>query len=134
MRIAIASSCKFYEAARVAVGKLTNAGFDVHHPNFIYDETSLSVDYDRKALLTHSFLNGLSSCKVLYVINTGGYVGLSVSLEIGYATALDIPVWATEQPTEYAIAAVVDGRIMDVDSFTYTASVLYVGFGDRHER
>lgn len=129
MRVAVASSCKFYGVAKTVVEKLTNAGFEVHHPSFVYDETSLPVDYDRKALLTHSFLNGLSSCRVLYVINIGGYVGLSVSLEVGYATALDIPVWAIERPTDDAIAAVVDNRILGIDSFVHILSL-----GGWHER
>jgi hypothetical protein len=111
MRIAVASSCRFYSAAKAAVERFTQAGFMVHHPNFHFDETVSSVGYTRKVTLTRSFLNGLDGCSALYVINTGGYIGMSVCLEIGYARALRIPVWTSTDPTETAISAVTEGSM-----------------------
>lgn len=42
------------------------------------------------------FLRSLSQSDFVYVVNPGGYVGNTVSMEIGVAIALGIPVYAQE--------------------------------------
>lgn len=43
-----------------------------------------------------------------------GYVGNSASLEIGYAVALGIPVFADEIPSDVTIASMIDGLLTDM--------------------
>lgn len=107
--IAIASSCKFYKAAETATKTLLIHGFNVHAPNFKYDETQVDVSMAEKRMLTTRFLKGMRECGALYVVSTDGYVGRSVSMEIGYAHALGMPIWFSEFPVESAFSAVMHG-------------------------
>ncbi len=116
MRLAVASSCKFYAETKSVVARLEEHGFEVHHPNFEFDETVKPVGYVRKRALTRSFLDGLRGCKALYVVNSNGYIGPSVTLEIGCARGLGIPVWSLEEPPDDAISAVVKD-VLSVDRF-----------------
>jgi len=116
MRLAVASSCKFYAETKSVVARLEEHGFEVHRPNFEFDETVSHVTYGRKVNLTRSFLRGLRGCQALYVVNSNGYIGPSVTLEIGYARGLDIPVWLLEEPPDDAISAVITG-VLSVDRF-----------------
>lgn len=40
----------------------------------------------------------------LYVVNPGGYIGTSVTLEIGYAVAHSVPIFCLEWPSEYILS------------------------------
>jgi|WetSurMetagenome_2_1015567.scaffolds.fasta_scaffold41949_5 hypothetical protein len=116
MRLAVASSHKFYSEAKSVVARLQEHEFEVHHPNFEFDETIKPLSYGRKAALTRSFLRGLHGCNALYVINSNGYIGPSVTLEIGYARGINIPVWLLDEPPDDAISAVITD-VMSVDRF-----------------
>ena len=51
------------------------------------------------------FLHSVSKSDFLYVVDIGGYIGLSTGFEIGFAMAKDIPVFSMEKiainPEEY---------------------------------
>jgi len=51
-----------------------------------------------------SHLHAIRNSDFLYVVNPNGYIGPSVTLEIGYAVAHSIPVFASEEPTEYILS------------------------------
>lgn len=104
-RIAICSSSRFYESARRTAERLSGEGVIVFTPSFEHDETQVSVDTETKAFLTHSFLEKISAADAVYVIAEDGYIGRSVALEIGYATALGKPVFLSEEADEDAIKA-----------------------------
>lgn len=46
-----------------------------------------------------SFLNSIRKSDFLYVLNLEGYIGNMVSLEIGFAVALNIPVFLQREPS-----------------------------------
>lgn len=46
------------------------------------------------------YLEAISRSDFLYVVNTNGYIGRSVSLEIGYAISKGIPVYSMEKPED----------------------------------
>ena len=46
-----------------------------------------------------SFLNSIRQSDFLYVLNLEGYIGNTVSLEIGFAVALEIPVFMNREPS-----------------------------------
>ncbi|MHA1908042.1 MAG: hypothetical protein ACW98Y_12155 [Candidatus Thorarchaeota archaeon] len=45
---------------------------------------------------------------VVYVVNPGGYVGASVTLEIGYTYALKKPLYAMEPIKEYTVMGLIE--------------------------
>ncbi len=58
----------------------------------------LDGDNGSPADLERAHLAAIRSSDALYVVDPGGYIGASVSLEIGFALALGIPVFAQEAP------------------------------------
>ncbi|HSX41031.1 MAG TPA: hypothetical protein VLF21_00095 [Candidatus Saccharimonadales bacterium] len=111
MIVAIASSSKFYEAAKQVNEKLIADGARVFTPSFVHDETMVTVSADKKAELTHRFLKNLKQSDVVYVVATGGYVGLSVAVEVGFAAALGLPIIFSEEPAEDAFKALSAGTL-----------------------
>jgi nucleoside 2-deoxyribosyltransferase len=105
--IAIASSSKFYDRVRSAVETFQSHGLTCHTPAFDFDETKVVVGREQKYQLTWIFLEKVKASDVLYVIDTDGYTGTSVCLEVGYAYALGKPVYAIEPPSEPAVASLV---------------------------
>lgn len=112
--IAIASSSKFYDRVRSAVETFQSRGLTCHTPAFDFDETKVIVGREQKYQLTWSFLEKVRVSDVLYVIDTEGYTGTSVSLEVGYAYALGKPIYAIEPPSEPAVASLVTA-VLGVD-------------------
>ena len=51
-----------------------------------------------------SHLRAIRKSDFLYVVNPGGYVGPSTTIEVGYAIALSIPIFSLEPATESVIA------------------------------
>ncbi|MEU1753297.1 hypothetical protein ABZ436_11640 [Micromonospora matsumotoense] len=109
--VTVCSSSKFYDLAQRAADALRAAGLIVHTPRFDYNEEYVVVGEVDKFRLTHEFLAKVASSDAVYVIATGGYAGVSVCLEVGYAHALGKVVLCSEQPTEFAVRALVDAVI-----------------------
>jgi hypothetical protein len=61
-------------------------------------------DYDPKHLsekeLEDLVLEKMHKCHFVYLVNPGGYIGLSASFEVGYCAAHGIDVYALEPSTE----------------------------------
>jgi nucleoside 2-deoxyribosyltransferase len=47
------------------------------------------------------FLSSVRKSDFLYVVNPEGYIGETVSMEIGFALALDIPVFLQEKMSQF---------------------------------
>lgn len=68
------------------------------------DDEFVVFDYDPKHLsekeLEDLVLEKMHKCHFVYLVNPGGYVGLSASFEVGYCAAHGIDVYAMELSTE----------------------------------
>lgn len=119
--VTICSSSKFYGTAKEVASRLERGGMKVFTPRFDFDETQVQVSRERKARLTIEFLNKVRACDVVYVVAHDGYIGRSVALEVGYATALRKPVYLSQQAAEDAVKAITTGIIaaetVSADSF-----------------
>jgi nucleoside 2-deoxyribosyltransferase len=111
--VTIASSSKFYDRVRSVLDILQSHGLTCYTPAFDFDETKVVVSQEQKYHLTWAFLDKIRASDVLFVIDTDGYTGTSVCIEIGYAYALQRPIYAIEPPSELAIAALIT-RVIDV--------------------
>jgi hypothetical protein len=103
--ITVSSSSKHYPQARQLAAALQTAGHTVYTPEFDFDETVVTVDKDTKAQLTHAFFEKIRTSDALLVNDVGGYAGVSVCLEVGYAHGQGVPVYFVEDPIEWAVSA-----------------------------
>lgn len=108
-RIEITVSGSFnrhWDAIKSAANQFRSAGFAVLSPadsdpersenGFVY----LKGERGNARDIEQHHLDAIASSDALYVVSSGGYMGASVALEIGYALALRVPVWTSEQLTE----------------------------------
>ncbi|MEU7618889.1 hypothetical protein AB0M91_06360 [Micromonospora rifamycinica] len=109
--VTVCSSSKFYDLAQRAADSLRAEGFVVYTPRFDYNEEHVVVGEVDKFRLTHEFLAKVARSDAVYVIAAGGYTGVSVCIEVGYAHALGRVVLCSEQPAEFAVRALVDAVV-----------------------
>ncbi|WP_420118999.1 hypothetical protein [Micromonospora sp.] len=122
--VTVCSSSKFYDLAQRAIDALQATGLTVYTPRFDYNEEHVVVGEADKFRLTHEFLAKVARSDAVYVIASGGYTGVSVCIEVGYAHALGKTVLCSEQPTEFAVRALVDA-VVPVDEIS--GSVRLIG-------
>lgn len=60
----------------------------------------LESDRGTPAKIESKHLEAISRSDFLYIVNPGGYIGKSVTLEAGYALSKDIPVYSLEPPED----------------------------------
>jgi NTP pyrophosphatase (non-canonical NTP hydrolase) len=58
---------------------------------------------DDPKLLQQVVLDKIALADALYICNPGGYVGSSATMELGWALALNKPVFTLEQPTDFTL-------------------------------
>lgn len=103
--VTISSNSRFYGEVRMVKEKLEDMGLSVFTPDLDFDETEICIDYRTKHKLTFEFLHKIRNSKCLLVItNEEGYVGNSVSLEVGYAHGIGHPIFCLYPISEPAVA------------------------------
>jgi len=101
---------KYLDQIRQKIQEFEKAGIRILSPrytrpiscrdHFIILESDKGTPVDIE--LNH--LAAISQSDFLYVVNPAGYIGKSVSLEIGYALSRDIPVYSLETPKDYLLS------------------------------
>lgn len=71
----------------------------------------MTVDEATKAELTREFLAKIDQSDAVYIIAVGGYAGVSVCIEVGYAVGQGKTVVFSEPPREFALRALVDAVV-----------------------
>ncbi|MBQ1047079.1 hypothetical protein KBX50_01115 [Micromonospora sp. C51] len=106
--VTICSSSKFYDTAQRAEAAFRRLGMTVYTPRYDFDEQHVQVNESDKIQLTRDFLAKIAKSDAIFVVANGGYAGVSVCIEVGYAVAQGKVVLFSEQPTEFALRALVD--------------------------
>lgn len=77
------------------------------------DEELVRLEGDPETLraIQEKQLEALRDSDLVYVVNPGGYLGPSATLEVGYAHRAGTPVFTSEAPFEPAVAAVISGVV-----------------------
>ena len=104
--VVICGSARFASEIREFSEKLKAAGVIVYEP-YLY-RASGGVwenipDHDKPLVatgLTHVHFYKIRMADVVYIFNKDGYSGVSTTLEIGYATALNKPIYAFSEADE----------------------------------
>jgi hypothetical protein len=101
--IILSSSSRFYPIVIELRDALQGAGLSVFTPNLKF--VSAPVSPARKKKLTTDFLDKISASGVVCVVtDDSGYVGRSVSLEVGFAYAIGKPLVCLRDLEDPAIA------------------------------
>lgn len=102
--IVICGSSRFAEEMREFARKLKDSGVLVYEPHLYrsHPEADWNAikDFDKKFValgLTHDHFYKMRLADVIYVFNKDGYAGVSTNIEIGYAVALNKPIYAFEE-------------------------------------
>ena len=107
---------KFKPEIDLAIEELNDLGVTVLAPDkgwlYIPPQRILNpTDYEFRRLpseegmsikeIEDDFLSSVRKSDFLYVVNLEGYIGETVSMEIGFALALDIPVFLQEKMSQF---------------------------------
>jgi hypothetical protein len=117
--VVVCGSARFSEEIRKFCEELREAGVVVYEP-YLY-RTSGGVwedipDHDKPLVatgLTHQHFYKIRLADVVYVFNKDGYSGVSTTLEIGYAAALDKPIYAYCASDEEICRQIIFSGFMD---------------------
>lgn len=114
--VTICSSNRFQKEADAFADKLRKLGVVVFSPHFYtanYGALEGIKNHDKKFLamgLTLDHFKKIAKSDAVFIYNKDGYSGPSVSMELGYATALHKPVYAlSEKDPEVCRDVLYDG-------------------------
>lgn len=122
-KVCICSSFKFYEKVQELAEKLKEAGIECFIPlpskkfrnqdkpdEFVADFDNMSeqekLQEAKRMALEHFDRMNRADC--IFILSPTGYVGKSVCMEIGYAHAKKIPVYASSKLEDFFIMSMVD--------------------------
>lgn len=113
MKIAIGCSMKYRDLVRETVTKLTELGLIPLFPNLDYSQENFdkagSPEEKKRLALEH--YKAIDEADVVYLITSGGYMGTSCKLELGYAVAKKKPIYFSEPTNDPALDCYVVGFI-----------------------
>ncbi len=119
--LVICGSRRFEPEIRALEKHLLDAGATIYSPYLHSGKqewAELSDQYKRYVALglTHDHFYKLRMADIVYVFNKDGYSGVSTTLEIGYAAALDKPIYAySDQDPELCRLILFRGIITEPD-------------------
>jgi nucleoside 2-deoxyribosyltransferase len=102
---------KFYDAIAGLVEDFEKCGIEVLSPSkskivksqeeFVILESDKTDDIE---ILERNHLNAIKEADFLYIYNPEGYMGESTIMELGWALAMDKPVYSLEKSKDLALA------------------------------
>ncbi len=104
--VVICGSSRFAPEMRAFAKKLKELGVVVFEPHLYRASGGVMADlkdFDKKLValgLTHDHFYKMRMADVIYIYNKDGYSGVSTSMEIGYAVALDKPIYGLSDQDE----------------------------------
>jgi NTP pyrophosphatase (non-canonical NTP hydrolase)/nucleoside 2-deoxyribosyltransferase len=103
---------KHFDAIVEKVEELRSSGIEVRSPTSLLRVNGgtdqfvlLEGDLGSPSEIERRHLAAVSNSAFLYVVNPGGYIGASTAMEIGYAYALGVPVFALAEPSDDVFAS-----------------------------
>jgi len=104
MKIVLCGSRRFFDEIREAGRKLREQGHIVFEPFLNTNKEIVNLPQDLKKYafcgLTHHHLDFIRKADICFIFNKGGYMGNSTTLELGFATALGLPIYALSENDE----------------------------------
>ncbi len=127
MRIVLCGSRRFHDEIREAAQRLRDSGHIVLEPilNRNRDIDNLPADLKRYAFLglTHHQFDLIRKADICLVFNKDGYMGNSTTMELGFAVACGLPIYALQEDKEEPCRNVLfDFVIGNIDEFIQAVS------------
>jgi len=127
MKIVICGSRRFHDEIREAAQRLLDSGHIVLEPilNRNRDIDNLPADLKRYAFLglTHHQFDLIRKADICLVFNKDGYMGNSTTMELGFAVACGLPIYALQEDKEEPCRNVLfDFVIGNIDEFIQAVS------------
>ena len=103
--VVVCGSKRFFKEIASFCDKLAEAGVLVFRPNIsspIFEHEIVGTDHVTRMVfkgLTLEHFDMIRKTEVCFLYNKDGYVGASVTLELGFANALGRPIYALENTT-----------------------------------
>jgi hypothetical protein len=113
--ITISSSLRFKENIKTAITEFTKLGITAYFPNLDLEVKKDDITLELMQRLERDHFASIKNTEALYIICPGGYVGVMVSAEIGFARALGKPVIFSETPTDLGIQSLATGYVALTD-------------------
>ncbi|MFC1626756.1 hypothetical protein ACFL1P_00970 [Patescibacteria group bacterium] len=123
-KVTISSSLKFKEMIKSAIVRFRVVGVKALFPNLDTGVAKEDITIDFMKKLEKEHFDAIDSSDALYVICPDGYVGTSVSIEIGYAHAHRKPIIYSEKPNDLGLQALT----FSIISVTELNKVKYLSF------
>lgn len=112
--ICFCGSFKFYKEMEKGAEILRRSGFTVivpqpSHIRHGHKPDELKKKYDKKTITkwegegAFSHLSNIGKSDVVYIFNSGSYLGPAVTVEIGYSLALGKPIFAKAKVTDITV-------------------------------
>ncbi len=104
--VCVCGSKRFREEISIFCDKLENSGVVVFRPNInepLYENQSVGSPHTTRMIfkgLTLEHFDMIRKADVCFVYNKDSYVGISVTLEIGFANALGKIIYSLEKSTD----------------------------------
>ena len=104
MKVVLCGSRRFTDEIRQAEKKLKKAGHIVLAPILNKNRGIDKLDPDLKRYaflgLTHHHFEFIRKADICFIYNKDGYMGNSSTMELGFATACNIPIYVLEEDNE----------------------------------
>ena len=104
MKVVLCGSRRFTDEIRQAEKKLKKAGHLVLAPILNKNRGIDKLDSDLKRYaflgLTHHHFEFIRKADICFIYNKNGYMGNSGTMELGFAVACNIPIYALEEDKE----------------------------------
>lgn len=104
-KICISSSMKFRSIVKTTMKEFENYGYIPLFPNLDYSpegsDTALTIEEKNKLARDH--YNAIEEADAVYFILPDGYMGTSCKIELGYALALNKPIYFSEPTNDTGI-------------------------------
>lgn len=103
--VAVCTSKKYKQDVHQFCSELKKLGVVVFEPNFeepVLEDAFFHSNHVTKAVfkgLTLEHFDWIRKADVCFIYNKAGYAGVSVTLEMGYASALGKPIYALKEKT-----------------------------------
>ncbi len=122
MIVCLCGSFKFFDKIQKIKAELNSMGFtclapspfkfrDKNNPSEFIKEWSILTQKEKlKASrdAESTFMQKIDRSDIVYIINPDGYIGASVTLEIGYAFAKSKPIFALENISDITVMSLID--------------------------
>ncbi len=100
--VVISGSTRFKPEIREFAKKLKELGVIVYEPNLFSGFQELEEEYKKfiSLGLAHDHFRKMRLADVVYIYNKDSYIGISTNIEIGFAVAMNKPIYVLEEKDE----------------------------------